>query len=69
MAADAGRSLISLSLSWLLHHAGVDCMVLGASRMEQLAANLEACGEGPLPPAGRRLRSGMEGASAAGRGL
>ena len=47
IAADAGRSLVSLSLNWLLHHTGVDCIVLGASRMEQLEENLKACSEGP----------------------
>jgi aryl-alcohol dehydrogenase-like predicted oxidoreductase len=49
IAVEAGRSLISLSLNWLLHHTMTDCIVLGASRMEQLAQNLQACEEGPLP--------------------
>jgi aryl-alcohol dehydrogenase-like predicted oxidoreductase len=49
IAVEAGRSLISLSLNWLLHHTVTDCIVLGASRMEQLAQNLQACEEGPLP--------------------
>jgi aryl-alcohol dehydrogenase-like predicted oxidoreductase len=49
IAADAGRSLISLSLNWLLHHSATDCIVLGASRLEQLEQNLEACEQGPLP--------------------
>jgi aryl-alcohol dehydrogenase-like predicted oxidoreductase len=48
IAARAGRSLISLSLNWLLHHAGADCIILGASRLEQLEHNLAACQEGPL---------------------
>jgi aryl-alcohol dehydrogenase-like predicted oxidoreductase len=51
IAADAGLSLVSLSLNWLLHHTGVDCIVLGASRMEQLEENLKACSEGPLSKA------------------
>ncbi len=51
IAADAGRSLISLAMSWLLHHARADCIVVGASRVEQLEANIEAGGEGPLPAA------------------
>ena len=50
-ARPAGRSLISTALNWLLHHAGVDSVVLGASRPEQLAQNLAALGDGPLPPA------------------
>ena len=48
-ARQAGRSLISLSLNWLLHHSPADCIILGASRAEQLAENLKACEEGPLP--------------------
>ena len=43
-------SLISLALNWLVHHTATDCVVLGASRMEQLEQNLKACEEGPLPP-------------------
>ena len=42
------RSLISLSLNWLLYHTPTDCLILGASGMEQLAQNLSACDEGPL---------------------
>ena len=38
----AGRSLIDLSLNWLLHHTAADCVILGASKMEQLEQNLEA---------------------------
>jgi aryl-alcohol dehydrogenase-like predicted oxidoreductase len=34
-----------------LHHTGTDCVILGASGMEQLTANLEACSEGPLSAA------------------
>jgi aryl-alcohol dehydrogenase-like predicted oxidoreductase len=48
IAANEGRSLVSLSLNWLLHHTSADCMILGASRMEQLEENLKACSEGPL---------------------
>lgn len=40
--------MISLSLNWLLHHTVADCVILGASRMEQLDQNLAACEEGPL---------------------
>ena len=36
-------------MSWLLHHTGIDCIVLGASRIQHLEANLQACAEGPLP--------------------
>lgn len=50
IAKKAGRSLVSLSFAWLLHHQDVQCMILGASRMEQLEQNLAACKEGPLSP-------------------
>jgi aryl-alcohol dehydrogenase-like predicted oxidoreductase len=50
VAEKAGRSLISLSFGWLLHHTVTDCVLLGASRPEQLEQNLLACREGPLPP-------------------
>ena len=48
IAKDAGRSLVSLALNWLLHHTPTDCVILGASRTEQLAENLAVCEEGPL---------------------
>jgi aryl-alcohol dehydrogenase-like predicted oxidoreductase len=49
-AADQiGRSLISVALNWLLCHTLTDCIILGASRGEQLEQNLAACKEGPLP--------------------
>lgn len=50
IAHEAGRSLISLALCWLLHHTSVDCVILGASRVENLEQNLAAAGEGPLSP-------------------
>lgn len=51
--ADAeGRSLISLAFNWILHHTGVEGMLLGASRLEQLEQNLKTCQDGPLSPAG-----------------
>lgn len=49
VAAGAGRSLVSLALNWLLHHTAADCIILGASRLEQLDQNLAALEEGPLP--------------------
>lgn len=45
----AGRSPVSLALNWLLHHTAADCVILGASRLEQLQENLKALEEGPLP--------------------
>ena len=48
-AKKSGRSLISIAFNWLLHHTATDCVILGASRPEQLAQNLAACDEGSLP--------------------
>jgi 1-deoxyxylulose-5-phosphate synthase len=48
IAHKSGRSLLSIAFNWLLHHTAADCVILGASRPEQLAQNLEACEEGPL---------------------
>ena len=50
-AQQEGRSLISLALGWLLHHAAIDCVILGASRPAQLQENLEAAGQGKLSDA------------------
>ena len=50
IAGKAGRSLLSMSLNWLYHHAAIDCIILGASRVEHLEQNLTALGEGPLSP-------------------
>lgn len=49
IAQSGGRSMVSLSLNWLLHHTPVDCVILGASSMEQLNQNLAAGDDGPLP--------------------
>jgi aryl-alcohol dehydrogenase-like predicted oxidoreductase len=49
-AAAAGRSVTDISLNWLLHHTAVDCVILGASRIEHLEQNLDAFEKGgPLP--------------------
>jgi len=46
-----GRSMVDISLSWLLHHTAADCVILGASKLEHLEQNLAACEAGPLPEA------------------
>ncbi len=46
----SGRSMISLALCWLLHHTSVECVILGASKLEQLDQNLKIANEGPLDP-------------------
>ncbi len=51
VAREAGRSMVSLSLNWLLHHTQTTCVILGASKLEHLEQNLKAAEEGPLDPA------------------
>jgi aryl-alcohol dehydrogenase (NADP+) len=48
-AAAAGRSLAGLALVWVLHHTPVDCVIIGASRPEQLRENLDSLAAGRLP--------------------
>ena len=48
IARTAGRSSVSLALNWLLHHTATDCVILGASKLEQLEENLKAMEDGPL---------------------
>jgi aryl-alcohol dehydrogenase-like predicted oxidoreductase len=50
IAQKSGRSMISLALCWLLHHTPIECVILGASRLDQLNENLTAAEEGPLDP-------------------
>lgn len=42
IARRIGRSPIDVALSWLLRHTASDCVLLGASRIEQLTENLDA---------------------------
>lgn len=49
IAGATGRTMVSLALNWLLHHTPADCVILGASSVDQLEENLMACEEGPLP--------------------
>jgi aryl-alcohol dehydrogenase-like predicted oxidoreductase len=51
IAAAAGRSMVSLSMNWLLHHTEASAMILGSSRIEQVEENLKAAEEGPLDSA------------------
>ncbi|MEP7270958.1 MAG: aldo/keto reductase [Acidobacteriota bacterium] len=53
-AAAANRSLLRLSLNWLLPHTPTSSIILGASRQEQLIQNLAASDEGPLDSDTRR---------------
>jgi aryl-alcohol dehydrogenase-like predicted oxidoreductase len=49
VAEKAGRSLVGLSLDWLLYHSAADSVILGASTLEQLQQNVDAFDSGPLP--------------------
>ncbi|MFW6189644.1 MAG: aldo/keto reductase [Planctomycetota bacterium] len=48
IAQEAGRSMVELSLQWLVSRREVTSVILGASRPEQLREDLEACA-GELP--------------------
>ncbi|MCI0625120.1 MAG: aldo/keto reductase [Acidobacteria bacterium] len=48
VARNSGRSLVSLSLNWLLTQKTVDGVILGASSLPQLEENLKAAEEGSL---------------------
>jgi len=43
-AARGGHSLLELAISWLLHRPGVASVIAGATRPEQIAANVAAAG-------------------------
>lgn len=43
VAREAGRTLVELSLAWVLSRPQVDSVILGASRLDQLEENLKAC--------------------------
>jgi aryl-alcohol dehydrogenase-like predicted oxidoreductase len=49
IAKQAERSLLSLAFSWLLHHTTTASVILGASKIGHLEANLQAAADGPLP--------------------
>jgi aryl-alcohol dehydrogenase-like predicted oxidoreductase len=49
ISAGCDRTVIDISLSWLLHHSAAECIILGASKQEHLVNNLKAAAGGPLP--------------------
>jgi len=49
VAADAGMSLTTLAVRWVLSNPAITAPIIGASRPEQLADNLAAAEQGPLP--------------------
>ena len=50
VARQAGRSMVSLAINWLLTQKTVDGVILGASSLSQLDQNLKVAEEGPLSP-------------------
>ncbi len=50
-AREEGRSLVSVALCWLLDHTPVDCVIVGASSLDQLTENLDAAEQGTLSAA------------------
>lgn len=50
-AREEGRSPASVALCWLLHHTPVDCVIVGASSLDQLTENLDAAEQGPCSAA------------------
>lgn len=48
VAQDAGRPMIEIALRWLLDQDTVDSVILGASKVEHLEANLAAAQSAPL---------------------
>jgi aryl-alcohol dehydrogenase-like predicted oxidoreductase len=46
IGADAGLTVVELALRWLFTQPGVDSVILGATNLEQLEENLDAC-DGP----------------------
>jgi aryl-alcohol dehydrogenase-like predicted oxidoreductase len=48
IAQEAGKTLVELSLQWLLTQSAVDSIILGASRLDQLQENVKAAEGAPL---------------------
>jgi 1-deoxyxylulose-5-phosphate synthase len=51
VAERAGRSIIDIALNLLLFHTAADCVILGASKIEQLEQTLDVFGKAPLDDA------------------
>jgi aflatoxin B1 aldehyde reductase len=51
LCEETGISSTEASFRWLVHHSGLsdgDVLILGATRVDQLAGNIELCKKGPL---------------------
>ncbi len=51
IAQDHGLTLLQLAMRWVTYQPGVDAVITGVSRLEQLEQNIEAATGGPLPSA------------------
>lgn len=49
VAAEAGMTMVTMSMRWVLSNTAITAPIIGASRPDQLADNLTAAEEGPLP--------------------
>lgn len=49
VAEEAGLPMYELALRWLIGRPGVSSVLIGANRVSQLRANIDALGKGPLP--------------------
>jgi aryl-alcohol dehydrogenase (NADP+) len=50
VARDAGMSLTTMAIRWVLSHSAITAPIIGASRPEQLGDSLAAAEQGALPP-------------------
>jgi aryl-alcohol dehydrogenase (NADP+) len=50
VARDAGMSLTTMAIRWVLSHPAITAPIIGASRPEQLGDSLAAAEQGALPP-------------------
>lgn len=55
MAQERGESLAQMSLAWILHHAEVTSVLIGASSVEQLLGNLRCLSSAPFTEEELRL--------------
>src|SRR6185312_1195317 len=49
IAAEAGMSMATLAMRWVLSNPAITAPIVGASKPEQLADSLAAAEQGPLP--------------------
>lgn len=50
VAAEAGMSMATMAMRWVLSNPAITAPIVGASRPEQLVDSLAAATDGPLPP-------------------